>query len=152
MCCSKHQLPHYRIKKNRACVFPLGWNKVLFIFLWVKYSIIMIWWLCWCLSLRILMHFDTSDTEVHLLISWVRISLHPHPPTQWHHEEDVYASPPSSRQCVWVSVGKLDVSSNTSSAMAATLLFVSSKRRSQQKNFFTYFLTPRKKHSWFFGN
>ena len=45
--------------------------------------------------------------------------------------------PPSSRQCVWVSVGKLDVSSNTSSAMAATLLFVSSKRRSQQKTSLT---------------
>ena len=36
--------PTIELKKNRACVFPLGWNIVLFIFLCVKYPIIMIWW------------------------------------------------------------------------------------------------------------
>ena len=52
----------------------------------VKYPIIMIWWLWWCLSSGFSCSDSGSDTEVHLLISWVRISLHPpptHPMTSW---------------------------------------------------------------------
>ena len=72
----------------------------------------------------------SKNIHVHELISWVRICLQaiappPSTTTIWRRYICQF---PSSWQCVWVSVGKLDVSSTTTSRAGHPLLFSSNRR------------------------